>query len=382
MKLRALVLLALVAVSAAAQPESVRNDPVAPSVVRGWKPATEGYEMRFPRDHGSHRDYGTEWWYFTGHLFTGSERFGFELTFFRVGIVPPPRRTASASEWRLRDIMLAHFAITDLEDGEFRYYEKVNRSSRFTASAAVDRLDVFNEGWRAHMMADGTISLTAQDLESKDSLALSLTPAKPPVINGENGVSVKAEGAGYASHYYSMTRLEVKGVIGDRGVAKSVSGSAWMDHEFGSSVLRDDQRGWDWFSIQLDDDTELMLYQIRKLDGSPDSTSSGTFISRGGESIHLAAGDLVLEEKRWWTSPETGGEYPVSWRVAVPALDLDLDVEALQDAQELVTRSSTGVTYWEGMVGATGRSGGTPVRGRGYVEMTGYAEIFDIATQP
>ncbi|HEX7707707.1 MAG TPA: carotenoid 1,2-hydratase, partial [Thermoanaerobaculia bacterium] len=195
---------------------------------RSFKLAAPPYEFVFPRDHGNHPEYRTEWWYFTGHLKTGSgRRYGFEVTFFRVGIAPPggDRET----KWDLEHVMPAHFAITDMEERRFRYYEKLNRASEFTASAAVGRLDVFNEGWRASTNPDGSWRLVAS--AGIDSIDLTLRARKPPAIHGENGVSVKAAGEGYASHYYSMTRLAASGSVN----GQNATGEAWMDHEFGSS---------------------------------------------------------------------------------------------------------------------------------------------------
>ncbi len=253
-----------------------------------FQPALPGYDFSFPRDHGTHDEYKTEWWYYTGHLDTeGGKRYGFELTFFRVGVVPPGE--AAKTRWDLRNLSLAHFAITDVASNEFRYYEKLNRSSPFTAGAAAGTLDVFNEGWRAVTLADGSWRIVAYG--GKDAIDLVMTSRKAPAIHGENGVSIKAEGAGYATHYYSMSRLELHGRV--NGAA--CHGQAWMDHEFGSSALRESQQGWDWFSVQLDNDAELMLYQIRRKDGSPDAPSSGSLISSEGNVIHLRREQMV----RW-----------------------------------------------------------------------------------
>src|ERR1041385_4933671 len=233
-----------------------------------FQPALPGYEFAFPRDHGTHEEYKTEWWYYTGHLVADDgHRYGFELTFFRVGV---DRSPLAVGRWALRDLSLAHFAVSDISGKDFRYDEKLNRSSPFTANAAEGKLDVFNEGGSARTRPDGSWRLVAAN--GRDSIDLVLTARKPPAIHGENGVSVKAEGLGYASHYYSMTRLEVRGRVDGR----PCRGLAWMDHEFGSSQLRENQQGWDWFSIQLDNDTELMLYQMRRKDGTPDVTSSGS----------------------------------------------------------------------------------------------------------
>ncbi len=339
-----------------------------------FQPALPGYQFEFPRDHGSHDQYRTEWWYYTGHLETAAgRRYGFELTFFRVGVTPPdaPRDTA----WDLRNVSLAHFAITDIDGKAFRYYEKLNRSSPFTAGAAAGRLDVFNEAWRATTMSDGSWRIVAE--QNGDKIDLVLRSRKPPAIHGENGVSVKAQGAGYASHYYSMTRLAVSGTVATgKRKAESCTGLAWMDHEFGSSALRENQQGWDWFSVQLDNDTELMLYQIRRSDGTVDVVSSGSLVTPDGDVIHLTHDDIVVEPLRRWTSPHSGARYPMGWRVSIPKLRIRLRLDPLLDDQELITRSSTRVTYWEGAVGVNGSFENNAVQGEGYVEMTGYDRPF------
>ena len=195
---------------------------------------------------------------------------------------------------------------------------------------------------------------------------------KPPAVHGENGVSVKAPVEGYASHYYSMTRLEASGTIN----GQRATGQAWMDHEFGSSALRENQQGWDWFSIQLDNDAELMLYIIRRSDGTPDVTSSGSLIADDGRVIHIRRDQLRITPTARWKSPKSGATYPMGWRVELPQLNVTLTLAPLLEDQELVTRGSTRITYWEGAVDVSGSFGGTPVRGDGYVEMTGYDKAF------
>jgi predicted secreted hydrolase len=334
-----------------------------------FQPALPGYDFEFPRDHGTHDDYRTEWWYYTGHLYADhGKRYGFELTFFRVGIVPPS--VPVTSRWDLRNLSLAHFAITDVNGKRFRYYEKLNRTSPFTAGAAAGYLDVFNESWSARTRGDGAWQLSAR--AGGDVLALTLRARKAPAIHGENGISVKAEGVGYASHYYSMTRLDVAGSIN----GATCHGSAWMDHEFGSSALRESQQGWDWFSIQFDDDSELMVYIIRRSDGTADASSSGSFIAPNGRIIHLRRDQLRIDATGSWTSPHTRAKYPMGWRINVPALGISATLTPLLNDQELVTRASTGVTYWEGAVDVNGTFGNTSVSGDGYVEMTGYDRAF------
>ncbi|MEO8033124.1 MAG: lipocalin-like domain-containing protein [Acidobacteriota bacterium] len=342
-----------------------------------FTPATPGYEFAFPRDHGSHDEYQTEWWYYTGHLRTADgHRFGFEVTFFRVGIAP--LSTPVQSQWDLRHLSMAHFAITDVDGKAFRYYEKLNRSSSFTAYQAAGHLDVMNEGWRATTMPDGSWRIvafagaSAVASSQKDQLDLTLRSRKLPAVHGENGISVKAAGVGYASHYYSMTRLEATGSIN----GKSCQGQAWMDHEFGSAQLRESQTGWDWFSVQLDNDMELMIYVIRRRDGTPDLTSAGSVITSDGSVIHLRHDQLAIAPLSRWKSPLSGATYPMGWRVSVPSLRIALTLQPLLRQQELVTHASTQVTYWEGAVSVSGSFDSSAVSGEGYVEMTGYDRAF------
>ena len=334
-----------------------------------FAPALPGYEFQFPRDHGSHDEYKTEWWYYTGHLRTDNgHRYGFEVTFFRVGVVPPDER--SQSRWDLRNLALAHFAITDIDRQQFRYAEKLNRESPFTASAASGFLDVFNEGWSVTTMSDGAWHIVASS--GGDSVDLVMRSHKPPAVHGENGISVKAEGIGYASHYYSMTRLDVAGTIN----RQQCRGLAWMDHEFGSSKLRENQQGWDWFSIQFDNDSELMLYQIRRRDGTPDAASSGSLVTSDGAVIHIRREQMRIEPAGRWHSSKSGATYPMGWRISVPAFAIAVEIKPAMRNQELITRASTNVTYWEGAVDVSGTFGNVAVSGAGYVEMTGYERAF------
>lgn len=338
-----------------------------------FRQALPGYQFDFPADHGSHDQYKTEWWYFTGHIEGESgRRYGFEVTFFRVGVVPP---SLPETRWDMQNVALAHFAVTDVSGKKFRYYEKLNRSAPFTAAAATGRLDVFNEGWRATTTADGGWRLTAS--AGGDSIDLLLRSAKPPAIHGENGVSQKSPGAGNASHYYSMTRLGVSGTIRVQGrAAERCSGLAWMDHEFGSSILRENQQGWDWFSVQLENETEVMLYVIRRSDGSPDVTSSGSVITATGDVIHIRRDQMTIRPLGRWKSPRSGAVYPMGWQITIPSLNIALRVRPLLENQELITKGSTQVTYWEGAASVDGSFGDVAVRGSAYVEMTGYDKPF------
>jgi predicted secreted hydrolase len=205
------------------------------------------------------------------------------------------------------------------------------------------------------------------------AVRLRLRPEKPPVIHGIDGVSQKAAGAGRASHYISLTRLAASGEIEIGGHQDAVEGSAWMDHEFFTHQLDEEQTGWDWFSIQLDDGTDLMLYRLRRVDGNADPFSAGTVVDARGDARHLAANAFTLQPAgRTWRSPRTGGDYPLAWRISVPSLDLSLDAATPLDQQEIVSSHRSVPSYWEGAIRLSGRRGGRPVSGTGYLEMTGY----------
>ena len=359
---------ALLGVAAGGAAES--QSPVEPESERGsWRSADSGYTLVFPRDHAAHPDYRIEWWYYTGNLeAAGGRRFGYQVTFFRAGV---DRRPVNPSRWAIRDLYMAHLAVTDVARGEHHVAERLNRAGVGWAGADPETLHVWNDGWSL-TLEEGAHRLVAASDDGRLDVDLRLEPAAPPVLHGDDGYSRKGNEPGNASHYYSLTRLPTTGRLTVGGEAFDVDGQSWMDHEFGTSFLEPAQAGWDWFSIQLDDGTDLMLYTMRRLDGSVDPWSSGTVVTPAAVT-RLRAGDYRLVPGRRWTSPDSGGSYPVAWRIAVPPLGIELRAEAAVDAQELRTGRSTGVTYWEGTIDVRGTRGGTPVTGRGYLEMTGYA---------
>jgi predicted secreted hydrolase len=349
-------------------PHSPLPAPHSPST--SWKDAVAGFDFAFPRDHASHPDYKVEWWYYTGNLreAKGGRRFGYQLTFFRIGVNPAP---SNPSRWAVRDLHMAHLAVSDLDGGRFRFAERLNRAGVGWAGAAVDRYRVWNEDWEARPDERGRHVLRASD--ARIGLDLVLDPEKRPVVHGADGISQKGALPGNASHYYSLTRVATTGTIAIEGERFEIEGASWMDHEFGTSFLEPDQRGWDWFSIQLDDGTDLMLFQIRRDDGSRDPHSSGTFVAVSGAASAIGPGDFALEPGAAWTSPGSGASYPLTWKVNIFTHDLELEVRAALEDQELRTERSTNVTYWEGAVEVAGTRGGRPVTGRGYLEMTGYS---------
>ena len=201
---------------------------------------------------------------------------------------------------------------------------------------------------------------------------------RPPLLHGRSaGLSEKGPATGQASYYYSQTRLQTEGTIRRAdGTSSKVRGTSWFDHEFGSQQMAADQVGWDWFSVPLDDGTDLMLYVIRKRDGSIEPKSSGTLRLADGRRIHLKKGDFEVDVRRRWKSEKSGGEYPSEWQIRVPGHGVDLRVRPLLADQELRTRATTGVNYWEGLCEFEGKSGTRSVRGHGYVELVGYAGEF------
>ncbi len=339
-----------------------------------FQSAEPGYRYSFPRDHGAHPVFRTEWWYYTGHLQTASGRtFGYELTFFRRGMPPEDVKTLP-SRWSVTQLYLAHFAVTDVAAGTFTFSEKVSREGLGKAGADESGLHVWIDDWKA-ASSDGQAA--SHQLFARDghaALSLTLEPAKPPVIHGTEGISRKGAAPGQASHYYSLTRLTTTGSLRIGADTFPVTGTSWMDHEFGSADLSPDVVGWDWFSLQLDDATELMLYRLRRADGTSEPASSGTVIDADGTTRHLTLGDFSVRSAGTWTSPASKATYPQQWHVDVPSLHLSLDVVPVMADQELRTARSTQVTYWEGAVTVTGSRNDRPVRGRGYVELTGYAE--------
>lgn len=352
------------------------------AVPRVFQQALPGYVYRFPRDHYSHDEYKTEWWYYTGHLRArDGSKYGYELTFFRIGMdVPDP---PPSSPWSVDNVYMAHFAVSDLAHSQFVHFQRLNRPGVGTAGASQTELKVFNGNWSLRGTPQHQV-LHASDRERLSNNAvgepyaidLVLTPVKPPVEEGENGVSQKASCRGCASHYYSFTRLATSGELTVNGRKLAVDGTSWMDHEYGSSQLASDQAGWDWFSVQLDDNSELMLYLLRQKDGSIDPHSAGTIVRADGKSKHLALGDFHVRATSNWKSASSGARYPVNWLISIPRERISVSVTPDLLNQELIKKHPHDVTYWEGSCTVNGAVGGRPVHGQAYVEMTGYATAF------
>jgi predicted secreted hydrolase len=324
--------------------------------------------LEFPADHGPHPDYQTEWWYYTGNLETSDGRhFGYQLTFFRRALMPPAQRQDRPSNWATDQVYMGHFALTDVAGGRYRAFERFSRGAAGLAGAQAAPYHVWLEDWSVEEVEPNVVRLrAAQDGLSIDLL---LTDRKGPILQGDGGYSQKGPEPGNASYYYSQTRLDSSGTVQVADTTYQVSGLSWMDHEFSTSALAPDQIGWDWFALHLDDGSELMVFQIRKADGSVDPFSSGTLVAPDGSTRHLSRDDFQIRVSDMWRSPRSGATYPAQWTVTVPAVGLTLELEPYLADQEL----NVSYAYWEGAVRISGEQAGSAISGSGYVEMTGYA---------
>ena len=347
---------------------------IALAMAAQFREALPGYRYTFPRDHFNHPDFQTEWWYYTGNLRSADgHRFGFELTFFRSGIDRDPKMAGS---WDVRDLYVAHLALSDLDGGKFLHAQRTNRAGPGLAGVSDADGRIWNGNWQVLWGQDAQ---ELQAVEQRFALHFTMRSAKAPVLNGENGVSQKAPGPGRASHYISLTRLNTNGEIQLAGQTFKVAGTAWMDHEFFTHQLDEQQVGWDWISIQLQDDTELMLFNLRRKDGSIDPYSAGTFVDARGNSTHLRRDEFSLEPAGdTWISPTTHATYPLRWKISVPKFGIALECSTILRTQELTFSQGVLPAYWEGAVNFTGVKGGPRTSGVGYVEMTGYDHPIEV----
>jgi predicted secreted hydrolase len=327
-----------------------------------------GPELVLPRDHGAHPEYRTEWWYATGLVSDDDRnRYGFQITIFRQGL--DPRTPASdASTLRTRQILAAHLAIVDIGQQRFRHAERLRRADGRLAGFSSKRLELWLDDWSIEQGADGSIRIRSRDSERGIGLNVVLQATRELVAHGDGGYSRKGDDPGNASAYLSWTRMAVAGELEVAARPRVVTGTAWFDHEWGSSQLGAGVVGWDWFSLRLEDGRDLMIYRLRRDDGTADPFSSGTLVTADGEVLRLAANDVFMEATDVWTSPHSGGRYPSGWRLQLRRLGIDLEVRPLFEASEVDGSRSTGVIYWEGPVEVGGSADG-----EGYVELTGYA---------
>lgn len=353
----------------AAAPQSRLSELLSGDGDAGFEKAIAPRDFVFPQDHGPHPGFRNEWWYVTGNLDDdGGRRFGFELTIFRFALTPS--LPAAESNWRSNQVYIAHFAVTDADGDRFLAAERFSRGALGLAGAQSSPFRVWIEDWEIATLQAGTPEqwrLRASD--PGFSLDLELAAQKPPVLNGDAGLSQKSAEPGNASYYYSITRWLTAGSLRLGDDEFDVSGLSWLDREWSTSALAADQLGWDWFALQLSDGSELMFYNLRKLDGGQDELSAGTWVAVDGSSTHLERADVELTVTDTWESPE-GGVYPSAWTLRVPDKGLVLDIRPVMADQELFTT----VRYWEGAVDVQGQRDGVPIEGRGYVELTGYAD--------
>jgi predicted secreted hydrolase len=353
------------------EPPSQLADLLGAEADAGFARALEPREFAFPADHGPHPAFRNEWWYITGNLDDeDGRRFGFELTIFRFALAPSiiESKSKSKSRWRTRQVYIAHLAVTDVDDEHLHVAQRYSRGALELAGAQAAPFHVWIDDWSIAEQPDSdTWRLSASD--KNFGVDVELQALQPPIVNGINGLSQKSADRGNASYYYSITRLGTRGTIriGERDYR--VSGLSWLDREWSTSALAAEQVGWDWFALQLSDGSDLMFYGLRNNDGTQDAASAGTFLSANGTTSHLEADDVEITVLDTWESPE-GGTYPKKWRLAAPQFGLEVTVTPVIANQELFTT----VRYWEGAVDVEGKHDGASITGRGYVELTGYAQ--------
>jgi predicted secreted hydrolase len=373
----------------------------ADSMPQGFALVTEPRMFEFPRDHGPHPEFRHEWWYVTGHLDAANgDPFGFELTFFRFALKPPEARAEPSdtsgvpanmravppdapshaplraplstplSAWRSRQLYMAHFAVSDIARNDFRVAERFARDALGLAGARAEPFDVTLDNWSLGVAESATAPNTWRLVAADKgySLDITLTPASSIMLNGDAGLSRKSDAAGAASYYYSIPRMTARGKLIRDGKPLDVTGTVWLDREWGSGSLGSDQQGWDWFALQMDDGSALMFYALRKRNGDRDAHSAGTWLAPDGSTRSLSSDDVLIESKGEWTSPR-GGRYPARWQLRVPSLQLDVDIQPRLADQEL----NTSTRYWEGASTVAGTLKGQEIRGKAYVELVGYA---------
>jgi predicted secreted hydrolase len=335
---------------------------------QGYLSAQGPTPLIFPSDHGPHPDYQNEWWYYTGNLATDDGRqFGYQLTFFRRALIPPSLRSERESAWATDQVYMAHFALTDVDASRYQAYERFGRGAAGLAGAQASPYQVWLEDWSVRELEPGVHRLQA--VQDDMAIDLRLSDLKGPILQGDRGYSQKGPEPGNASYYYSLTRLASNGTVRVGKTAYTVDGFSWMDHEYSTNALGPKLVGWDWFSIQLDNGGELMVYQFRREDETIDPYSSGTFITPDGRTLRLSSEEFQVSVGATWRSPRSGATYPSQWKIRVPTADLVLEILPHLADQEL----NVSFTYWEGAVKVVGEQAGKSLNGNGYVELTGYA---------
>ncbi len=358
----ALALLAACDRSPPPQPGPSLGDRLGGADTAGYALATAPRPLHFPADHGAHPAFRNEWWYFTGNLAsTDGRRFGYQVTLFRIALRPAP--AARASAWGTRDVWMGHLALSDATTARHFAAERFARGAAGLAGVQTEpRLEIWLEDWQISR-TDERWQITAATPQF--ALDLELRERRPPVLQGEAGLSRKSTAPGNASYYYSIPRLATQGRLRIAGAEHQVTGQSWLDREWSTSALAPDQTGWDWFALQFADGRDLMYYRLRRSDGSADPLSAGSLTREDGSTERLDAHRLALAPRRWWQADD-GTRYPVAWELTLDGRER-LRVEAVFDDQ----RMDLSVRYWEGMV--TVHDAVTDqLLGRGYLELAGY----------
>ncbi|MGB3613523.1 MAG: lipocalin-like domain-containing protein [Elainellaceae cyanobacterium] len=339
----------------------------------GFARVTGPQPLEFPRDLGPHNDYQTEWWYYTGNLETEAGRaFGYQLTFFRRSLTLETAPVSNTSDWRSNQVYFAHFTLSDIDAQTFYPHERFSRQAAGLSGAQADPYQVWLENWSATAIAPGQVHLLAD--AGDVALDLTLTETLPPIPQGDRGYSKKGPEPGNASYYYSIVQQQTQGTVTVGKESFQVSGLTWKDHEYSTSALSPGTVGWDWFSLQLDDGSALMLYGLRQENGAIADVSSGTYITADGRAQTIDHTDWTIEVRDTWRSSSSNASYPTRWHIDIPKLDLVLEGQASIPNQELTVST----IYWEGAVTFVGRRANQPVSAKGYVEQTGYADRLDV----
>ena len=364
------------------------------SDTEGFTQALAPREFVFPGDHGAHPGFKTEWWYYTGNLFSEEGRqFGYQFTIFRNQLslldadfahikpeesvhINPEGNSAHDSEWSTNQLYLAHFAISDVSKKDHVFDERYSRGTAGLAGASVDPYRIWLEDWEITRVKDSKATderfpvRIKAEMSDGTALDVVLNPQKPLVFQGEEGYDKKGGEDGNASYYISFTRMQTEGLLKKEGESLAVSGLSWMDHEWSTSALDSGQTGWDWFSIQLSNGYELMYYQIRNVDPDLAPQTTGSLVTPNGQKRDLDQGEVRLEVLEYWTSPHTGARYPVRWTLAIPSKELEMDLTTVFDDQEM----TVSVQYYEGALRVSGKFRDEAIDGNGYIEMTGYEQ--------
>jgi len=335
-----------------------------------FKKAVEKIKFEFPKDHGSHPEFRTEWWYFTGNL-TGEsgKEFGYQFTIFRTALTPDSIKRDS--RFGTNQIYMGHFTISDISNNKFYYFERFSRGAAGLAGVTIEPLKVNLENYKIYETDKSDYEFPKVKISAKEEnvgIELDLTPEKPIIFQGDGGLSQKSKGEGNASYYYSITRIITEGIITINNKNYKVKGYSWLDREWSTSALSEEQAGWDWFSIQLSNNTEIMYYNLRKKDGTADEFSNGCIVNRNGEKENINLNEVVLQIIDYWENDE-GKKYPSGWILKIPSKKTELKIIPAIKNQEL----KLAIRYWEGSVKIEGIYEGMPVSGRGYVELTGYS---------